>query len=317
MVIINILLLITGLLWVSYLAFPSRFYDGVILLTRMSAGLKLKEAKVDGHSMPYLEGGKGPPLVLLHGFGANKDHWLKVAPQLAKHFHLYLPDLAGFGDASRHASSSYGVASQVKRLQIFLEQIGETRVDVGGNSMGGYLAIMLAHKIPAQVNSLWLLAPAGIANAEPSDMFPSASPFELSKAENPLVIETSEDFDALAGYCFHKIPMMPKKFRNVLLERAIRDSEFNHKIFTELNSDRITIEDSIVELSMPTLVVWGDRDRVLHYSGMDTLKTKLANGTFVLMPDIGHLPMIEASSASAVEYLSFRLTKNEWSDWNI
>ena len=68
---------------------------------------------------------------------------------------------------------------------------------------------------------------------------------------------------------------------------------------------------------LPALVVWGDRDRVLHYSGMDTLKTKLVNGTFVLMPDIGHLPMIEASSASAIEYLSFRQTKNEWSDWSI
>jgi pimeloyl-ACP methyl ester carboxylesterase len=308
---IKTLLLVLGSLWAAYLIVPSWFYDGVIALIRMSAGLRLKEAKVDGHIMPYLEGGKGPALVLLHGFGANKDHWLKVAPKLAKRFHLYIPDLAGFGEASRLTNASYGVESQLGRLQIFLEQIGEKEVDIGGNSMGGYLAIMLAHKIPSQVNSLWLLAPAGVSTAEPSDMFPSVSPPELSKADNPLVIETAEDFEALSRYCFHKIPMVPKKFRDVLLKRAIRDAEFNHKIFTELNLDRITIEDTIVELPMPALVVWGDHDRVLHFSGMDVLKTKLANGTFVLMPDIGHLPMIEASSESAADYISFRLKANK------
>jgi abhydrolase domain-containing protein 6 len=309
MVFINILffLLLMGLIWIVYIVKPSWFYDAVIILARRFAGLKLKKTWVDGHVIPYLEGGEGPALVLLHGFGANKDHWLKVAPELTKHFHLYIPDLAGFGDASRLNNASYGVESQLDRLLIFLKRIDEKTVDVGGNSMGGYLAIMLAHKAPSQVNSLWLIAPAGISTAEPSDMFPSSSLVELSKADNPLIVETVEDFDSLSRYCFHKIPKLPKKFKGVLFERAVRDAAFNHKIFTELNSDRITIEDTIAELSTPALVVWGTHDRVLHFSGMEVLKAKLPNGTFVLLPEVGHLPMIESPRESVSDYMSFRL----------
>ena len=84
-----------------YFLFPGVALRFAMGLARRIGRLHLREVEVDGHRLPYLEGGQGEPLLLLHGFGGNKDHWTMIAPHLTPHFHVYAPDLPGFGDATR------------------------------------------------------------------------------------------------------------------------------------------------------------------------------------------------------------------------
>lgn len=289
-----------ALLALYYLA-PGAVLHGAVAVARRAAHLRAATVTVDAHRVSYLEGGKGEALLLLHGFGANKDNWTPIAPYLARRFHLYVPDLPGFGDSSRIATADYGVEAQLERLRVFVDTLGLQRFHLGGNSMGGYLAALFAARHPERVASLWLLAPAGALGAAQSETLAL-----IERGDNPLVTDTPEQFERLARLCFHRQPWLPAQFRRPLLARARREAGFNHKIFGEMFGDPVGLEDRIAGLATPTLVAWGDDDRVLHPSGLDIVGALLPASRRILMPAMGHVPMLERPAETAADYLRFR-----------
>lgn len=290
---------LASLVLLYYLA-PGVLFQLATKLGRRSAGLELAEASVDGHRVPYLHGGQGEPLLLLHGFGANKDHWTFIARLLTPHFRVIVPDLPGFGDASRLHDAHYGVESQLDRIAAFARALGLERFHLGGNSMGGYLATLYALRQPEQVKSLWLLAPAGVLGAEMSDMLKL-----LEAGDNPLVATDMAAFDRLATLCFCKQPFMPAQFKKPLLARAISEASFNTRIFEQMFSAPQALEERVGALATRTLVVWGDDDRVLHPSALEILRPLLTDAEFILMRDMGHVPMIERPAETALDFLRF------------
>ena len=83
-----------------YFLFPEAVFKVGIDAQRCSADLGKKEVQVDGKKIVYLVGGEGEKLLLLHGFGANKDHWTAFA-KYSKGYHLVIPDIPGFGESSQ------------------------------------------------------------------------------------------------------------------------------------------------------------------------------------------------------------------------
>lgn len=296
-VVIVALLLSLGLL---YFLAPGLLFQVATALGRRSAGLKLAHTEVDGHRVAYLHGGRGEPLLLLHGFGANKDHWAMIARFLTPHFRVIAPDLPGFGDSSRLESANYGIEQQLARIAAFARAVGLDSFHLGGNSMGGYLATLYALRHPQVVKSLWLLAPAGVFSAEQSEMLRL-----LESGDNPLVAIDMAAFDRLANLCFCKQPFMPAQFKKPLLARSIIEAPFNTKIFAEMFTEPVALEDCIAALVPRTLVVWGDDDRVLHPSALEILRPLLGKAEFILMRDMGHVPMIERPAETALDFLRF------------
>ena len=132
-----------------------------LALERLRSGLRLRRAGVAGADMPYLEGGKGEPLVLLHGFAGDKDNFTRIARFLTPHYRVICPDLAGFGDAARDPQAGHSIPEQAERLRALLDRIAPGKVHLGGNSMGGFIAAQFAAAWPERVASLWLLDAAG------------------------------------------------------------------------------------------------------------------------------------------------------------
>ena len=130
-------------------------------LERTRCGLEAKRVQAAGFDIAYLEGGAGEPLVLVHGFGADKDNFARVAAYLIPHYRVLVPDLPGFGESSRSEGVSYAAAPQAERLRAFVRAVGVERVHLGGNSMGGFVVTQYAIDHPTEVASLWLLGPAG------------------------------------------------------------------------------------------------------------------------------------------------------------
>src|SRR5580658_7670330 len=91
----------------------------------------------------YLEGGSGPPVVLVHGLGGSHVNWLAVAPQLARKRHVLVPDLAGFGRTPLAGRSS-SIEANRALLDSFLRVIVKEPAVLVGNSMGGLISILEA-----------------------------------------------------------------------------------------------------------------------------------------------------------------------------
>jgi pimeloyl-ACP methyl ester carboxylesterase len=272
-----------------------------LALEQRRSGLQEASASVAGLEMPYLHGGTGEPLLLIHGFGADKNNFTRVARHLTPHYRVVIPDVPGFGEASKPDGASYAIADQVSRLRQFAQGLGLTRVHLGGSSMGGFIATAWAAQYPGEVASLWLLAPGGTAAAFDSEL----------RRENEktgrilLVAKTVQEHAAVRAMAMAREPFLPYSVKRVLGERAAANYALHSRIFEQLSRER-PLESLGTRVGTPALIVWGAEDRVLNPKGAEAMRGFMPEARVIVMPGIGHLPMIEAVRQSAEDYLAFR-----------
>jgi pimeloyl-ACP methyl ester carboxylesterase len=275
----------------------------LLRLERARAGLETRRVRVGDLDVAYLEGGSGEPLVLLHGFGADKDHFTRVSAHLTASSRVLVPDLPGFGESSRPPDAAYTIEAQVARVQGFARALGVERMHLGGSSMGGMIATAYALAYPAEIRSLWLLAPAGTRVAFASELTRAIG----ERGENPLLPRTREDFARTIDFVMAARPFMPHSILSVLAERAVADHALHRRIFEVVGPGRVsTLDERLKRLSMPTLVVWGADDRALAPAAAAVYRAAVPRVEVVVLDRIGHLPMLEAPAETAKAYLDFR-----------
>lgn len=274
---------------------------GWLALERFASGIRRRDVNVDSLSVPYLEAGTGPVLVLLHGFGADGYHFARVAKHLRGRFRVLCPDLPGFGSASRDRRLRHDIPSQAAHVVRFLDALGIQRAHIGGNSMGGFVAAQIAIDQPDRVSSLWLLNALGCPTALQSEMFATYT----REGHLPLLVRSKADFDRLVSMVTAKAVLMPRSLREAYAKRAIADLPLHTDILDELtqHSPPLTAQKAIAEL--PVCIVWGARDRILSPACVVEQQTVFPNHQIVMMPDVGHLPMIESPAQTARDYLRF------------
>lgn len=295
-------LLIAGAVYLYFLA-PETAYRLGLAAERHLAGLEAKSTTVDGLEIAYLEGGEGPALVLLHGFGGNKDNWTRMAADLTGDYRVIAPDLPGFGESGRPEDDNYRLDAQAERVHAFVNALGLERFHLGGNSMGGALAGIYAAEHGDRLTSLWLLAPAGVAGAEPSDL---AARLEEG-GENPLVPRNPGQFYELLDWVFSDPPYIPAPVKYVLAHQAVERRDLYRRIFEQINENGgFALEEVVAGADVPVLVIWGEEDRLLHVSGARVLAEAAPNDVQVeRMPGVGHLPMMERPGESAAAFRAF------------
>lgn len=286
---------------VIYFAFPEVLLNLSVTLERRSACLTQKSIEVDNHTVVYLEGGKGDTILLLHGFGGDKSHWVRFAKSLTPTFRVVIVDLPGFGESSKIESESYSIGNQVKRLDRIVNALGLNRFHLAGNSMGGSIAGKYTVDFPDKVLSLGLFDTGGISTCPEKSEYGKL----LEKGENPLLIENPEDFDALLNFTFVEPPPIPRPIKVYLTEQAILSKDFNEKILKDFEEDPYSLEPDLAKIEVKTLILWGDMDRLIHVSCTEVLEQALTNHKTVIMKDCGHCPMIERPEEAANHYLEF------------
>jgi pimeloyl-ACP methyl ester carboxylesterase len=285
-----------------YLA-PENAVRLLINMQRAQAGLDRKEVQLAGglHYV-YLEGGKGEPLMLLHGFGANKDNFTPVARYLTTRHRAIIPDHIGFGESAHPVDADYSPPEQAKRLRAFADALGVTSLHIGGNSMGGHIAMTYAALYPEDVKSLWLLNPAGVWSVPKSVAMIT---YDMTE-QNPLLIRKEEDIMTLLQLAMSNPPYIPRPIRNVEARQRIKNYTLEQRIFKEMVAD--SVEQRINGLTTPALIVWGSEDRLLNVETSKILNRLMPRSQVIVMQHIGHLPMIENPKQSAQDYLNFRAT---------
>ena len=142
---------------------------------------------------------------------------------------------------------------------------------------------------------------AGIVAPNESDMLRA-----VNKGENPLVIDSVEDFDRLIAFVAHKEPFVPWPVKGVLAQMALDHAEFNQYIFDFIKSDQTSdLEPILAAIDNPVLVLWGEYDRVLDVSSVDVMRPLVPHAEIVVMKDTGHVPMLERPAQTAAHYLRF------------
>jgi len=282
-------------------SFPEKATQLAIDSARDRAGLVRKEIVLpDGLRYVYLEGGQGEPLLLLHGFGANKDSFTTVARFLTPHYRVVMPDQVGFGESAHPPQADYSPPAQARRLHALIQALGFKTIHVGGNSMGGQIAMTYAALFPMEVSSLWLLDPAGVWSAPRSEV----GKIIAETGRNPLVVKSEDDFAALVALLMNKPPFIPGFMAEVMARERIANYDLELRIFRQIAAD--SVERRVSGLGTPTLIVWGDRDRLLNVASAEVLRKLMPNSRVIVMHEVGHIPMIERPRESAADYLTFR-----------
>ena len=192
-------------------------------------------------------------------------------------------------------------ADQVERLHAFARALGLAQFHLGGNSMGGWIAGAYAAGYPHQVQSLWLLAPGGVASAQASELAQ-----HLAQGENPLIVNRPEDFDTMFEFAAVVRPWIPGPIKRHLAEQAMRQRDFNAKVVRDLAETPLSLEPLLQDHPVPALIVWGEQDRIVHVSGAAILAGRMPNAQAVVMPHTGHVPMIERPQETAERFLRFQ-----------
>jgi pimeloyl-ACP methyl ester carboxylesterase len=312
-VLIAIVVVVAAILLLKPTLVSGLLVDAAIKQLRNKAGMKLDQVSINGFRITYLDSGTptgaeatDETVLLVHGFGADKDNWTRMAALLTPRYRVIALDLPGFGDSDRPDSVTYTVPEQVQRVAAFAAALKLERFHLGGNSMGGFIAGLYAIAYPQQLLSLWLLDPAGVDSGEHSDMFKQI----LAGQPVPLIAHDAASYRELLAYCFTRPPQLPGSILRVLGERAAERAPLNTVIFDAIRNRSGSLEAPLKSLSSPlatpTLIVWGDGDRVLHPSGAAVLHAMLPNSEVSMMPAIGHLPMMEAPAVTAKHWLAFQ-----------
>ncbi|MHB8137340.1 MAG: alpha/beta fold hydrolase [Smithellaceae bacterium] len=291
---------------IIYFVAPSYLYNKAMDGMRKDAGLTTKSVNIPDFKIVYLEGGTGDAIIMLHGFGGDKDNWLRFAKYFTPDYRVIIPDLPGFGESSQPVNAKYTITSQVERLNILARELKLTNFHVVGNSMGGVIAGTYATTHPEMIKTLALFDSGGVKSPTKSELS-----LLMEKGVNPMVIKNVDDFDKLLSINFYKPIPIPSFVKKYLAKKAEEAAPLNQKIFTEMTDvDFFALEDKLDMIKAPTLIVWGDSDKVIDISSVPIFEKKIKNAKSAIIKECGHLPMLEKPQETAAVYKDFLKGKN-------
>lgn len=268
-------------------------------------GVSSRKTHVDGHAMLYWEigRGQGSPVILVHGFGASKENWISLIPGLLGQGHrILVVDLPGFGASTFDHEARYTYSDQARRLAQWSQQLGLEPAHWVGSSMGGAICATLAARHPEVVAAVTLMNAAGLGSEKLSPLEE-----ELLKGENPLIPDHPAAVRRLFRMTTHRASALFGWLMSPALTREmLHRVPINHLLFADMLQPEIRVPELLERIQAPVQVLWGERDRIVDVSSARRYAALLPHARLDILPDIGHLPMLEAPLRSARLIRHFR-----------
>ncbi|MAD44203.1 MAG: alpha/beta hydrolase [Oceanospirillaceae bacterium] len=276
---------------------------------RHAVGFDVRTQDVGDVQMNYMERqADGPVVVLVHGFSANKETWLKLAAELPENYYLIAPDLAGHGETPAPDNGDYNLVRQAERIHALMAAKGIRRFHIAGNSMGGAISAIYATLYPQQLESLILIDSAGVDAPQPSLFMQS-----LAEGQNPLIATDKKSFEYRWNLIMEEPPFVPWPIRPAIVRKTINRADINREIFSDMLATKETLNEKRFEqdlhrkVTMPTLILWGEKDHILDVSAAGVFKQLIPQAEVTIYPETGHVPQIEVpeeTAASLVQFIS-------------
>jgi abhydrolase domain-containing protein 6 len=264
-------------------------YRALTSIGKRLLGLRATEVTVDGVRIPvWVREGSGDPLVLVHGFGANKEGWLTLIGKLRGRAIIAL-DLPGFGGASPIGADRATAVHQARAVKGVLDHLNVSRATLVGSSMGGGIALRFAHDYPEQTRAVVLLGSVG-PTVDKSQLLEA-----LDRGENPLLPGTLGEYLAMINFVTHKKPWIPRSIAAYLADdQSARKSHLTALFAGWLAQDELEMAAALGDVKAPTLVIHGEKDRVIDLSTARAIASHVKNSTLLVLPGVGHVPQLEA-----------------------
>jgi len=224
-------------------------------------------------------GSRGPALICIHGAGGTHAHWGYQLRDLSDIAQVYLPDLPGHGHSPPPGRASVAGYSAV--LLDLMDACGLERALLAGHSMGGAIALWTALSAPARVAGLGLVGTGARLRVAPAIL----GGFE---GDIPATIRLIVDY----SYA----PTTPA----ALLEQAEASyAEADPAAFRDdfVACDAFDVLARLDEIRCPTTIVCGTEDRLTPPKYSQALRDRIAGATLTLVPNAGHMVMIEQPAA--------------------
>jgi pimeloyl-ACP methyl ester carboxylesterase len=256
----------------------------------------------------YLSAGTGPPLVLVHGLAAYAFSWRLVIPALAQHFTVYALDIPGSGFSDPPPDMNCSLEPGAKYLLQALDALQISSCDLLATSYGGAMAMVAASIAPDRIKRLILAAPVNPWSAHGRVMAPLLSNFLIS----PLFRLVYPRFQYVESYFLRRLfgssMRIPKDslegYANVLRKPGVLKCAL--KTVHSWNEDLRYLERRLVQIRhIPTLLLWGDKDRAVFPQSALQLQQQLTNSKLVVFQGIGHLPYEEIPGEFGKAVLDF------------
>jgi pimeloyl-ACP methyl ester carboxylesterase len=229
---------------------------------------------IEGLEINYKTIGKGLPILILHGWGVGSEAWVGVAEVLAGNgFRVIVPDMPGFGKSDA-PEMAWNVDNYVDWVKIFSKTLNLDKFVLMGHSFGGQVAAKFCAVYPDKVDKLILCAAAVIRkprlgsrqqlakHLSKAKVFLRHIPFGIYPVLRKVVykIAGTKDYSQLQG-------VMAQTFLNVVKESVL---------------------DSAKKITVPTLIVWGDKDKETPPEDAHELNSSLINSKLITISGAGH-----------------------------
>ncbi len=243
------------------------------------------------------------PIVFVHGLSGSWPNWLEQLPIFAATHRVITLDLPGFGH-SPMPRQTISIGGYARLLDQLLDRLEVDAAAVVGNSMGGFIAAELAIAFPQRVEQLVLISAAGLSTHQhrgsttvlpalrrAERVLTATSAWAASKSDE--VVGRARLRDAALGV----VVRHPDRLSAALAAEQVRGAGkpgFIQGLETVLDYE---IRERLPEIACPTLIVWGDRDRLISVRDADVFAELIPNSRKVVFGDTGHMSMLERPEA--------------------
>lgn len=211
-------------------------------------------------------------IFILHGWGSCAENWQPVKELLENRgFKVFIPDLPGFGKTTA-PSTAWSIDDYVEWIKDYCEKQNLSQFFLLGHSFGGALAVKFVLKYPEKIKKMFLLASSGIRKRSlKGKIFKKMAIF--------LKILSFLPFYFWIRKIFYKI-FIPKSDYPYIGKEVMRETYLK-----VINED---ISSCFSQVSVPTVIIWGDEDKVVRLKDAYFINQKIKNSDLIIIPRIGH-----------------------------
>lgn len=257
---------------------------------------------VDGVRVRYTDEGKGPPVVLVHGFASSLETWAGVRKELAPHRRVIALDLKGFGWTDRPAGD-YSPTAQARLVFAVLDKLGVAEpAAVVAHSWGCSVALAMATAAPQRVAKLVLLDAWVFEDQLPAFFLWARVPLVGEALFSLFYDQRPVDRMALAFFDPHVIK---QPLADAVLRALQRPGTKQAALAAVRHQGFAAAQVSYPQVRQPTLILWGDSDIVAPLRFGRRLLATLPDARLIVYPRCGHFPTIEASVATRRDVARF------------